>query len=334
MVLPTLRKIGHPELFQGSKHRRQYFEGWYYKLVDAAEATLLAVVPGIALGVSHEDSHAFVQVFNGTTGDYTYFAFPVADFHPASQRFEVRIGENSFSAAGLRVDLTQSGHRLKGELRFTNVVPYPKRLLSPGFMGWASFVPFLQCKHGIVSMNHTLDGALEFDGERITFDGGRGYLEKDWGRSFPSAYIWLHSNHFAGEAISFTLVLARLPWLGLRITGLGAALWYNEHVYTLATYAGARITRFESQTNQVRLTVEDKRLQMVIEAIQGSAWPLRSPLRGALMGTVTESLTATLHLTVYEKAKGGKRLLLDERGRNAGLEIQDPAHELARALAR
>lgn len=334
MGFPRGRKIWHPELFQGSKHRRQYFEGWYFKLVDAAEATILAVVPGIALGVSHEGSHAFVQVFNGKTGDYTYFSFPVADFLPASRSFEVRIGENSFSAAGLRVDLQHSSRRIRGELQFTHVVPYPKRLLSPGFMGWASFVPFLQCKHGIVSMNHTLEGALEIDGERITFDGGRGYLEKDWGRSFPSAYIWLHANHFAGEAISFTLVLARLPWLGLRIAGFGAALWFNERVYTLATYSGARITRFESQTNQIRLTVEDKRLQMAIEAIQGSAWPLRSPIRGSMTGAVTESLTATLHLAVYEKTKGGKRLLLDERGRNAGLEIQDPAHELARALAR
>jgi tocopherol cyclase len=334
MVLPTLRKIWHPELFQGSKYRRKYFEGWYFKLVDAAEETILAVVPGIALGVSHEDSHAFVQVFNGKTGDYTYFTFSVNDFLPASRRFEVRIAENYFSASELRLELQQPSRRIRGELQFKNVIPYPKRLLSPGFMGWASFVPFMQCKHGIVSMNHTLEGALEIDGERITFDGGKGYIEKDWGHSFPSAYIWMHSNHFTHEAVSFTLVLARLSWLGLRITGFGAALWYNDRVYTLATYMGARITRLEYNANQVRLTIEDKRFELVIEAIQGSAWPLKSPVRGSMAGTVTESLTSTLHLTAYEKTKGGKQLLLEDTGRNAGLEIHDPTHDLARALAR
>jgi hypothetical protein len=334
MVISIRRKIGHPELFQGTKSRKKYFEGWYYKLVDAGEATILAVVPGIALGASHEDSHAFVQVFNGKTGDYSYFTFSLDDFRPASRSFEVRIAENYFSAAGLRLELQHPSRKIRGELRFSNAVPYPKRLLSPGFMGWASFVPFLQCKHGIVSMNHTLEGALEINGARVSFDGGKGYLEKDWGHSFPSAYIWMHSNHFADEAISFTLVLARLSWLGLPLTGFGAALWFNDRVYTLATYTGARITRFESQANQVRLTVEDKRLQLTIEAIQGSAWLLRSPVRGSMTGTVTESLTSTLHLTAHEKTKGGKRLFLDETGRNAGLEIQDPAQEFARALAR
>ena len=250
-------------------------------------------------------------------------------------RVAKQIPENYFSAAGLRLNLEQSDRRIRGELRFKDVIPYPTRLLSPGFMGWASFVPFMQCKHGIVSMNHTLEGALEINGARVSFDGGRGYIEKDWGHSFPRAYIWMHSNHFADDAISFTLVLARLSWLGLPLTGLGAALWYNDRVYTLATtYTGARITRFESQANQVRLTVEDKRLQLTIEAIQGGTWSLRSPVRGSMTGTVTESLTSTLHLTAYEKTKGGKRLFLDETGRNAGLEIQDPAHEFARALAR
>jgi tocopherol cyclase len=334
MVSPPLRKIWCPELFQGSKYRRKYFEGWYFKLVDAAEEIILAVVPGIALGVSHEDSHAFVQVFNGKTGDYTYFTFSVDDFLPASRSFEVRIAENYFSAAGLRLELQQPSRMICGELRFKNVVSYPKRLLSPGFMGWASFVPFMQCKHGIVSMNHTLEGALEIDGERITFDGGKGYIEKDWGHSFPNAYIWMHSNHFADEAISFTLVLARLPWLGLHITGFGAALWYNDRVYTLATYTGARITRLEYNANQVRLTIEDKRVELAIEAIQGSAWPLRSPVRGFMTGTVTESLTSTLHLKVYEQTNEGKRLLLEDTGRNAGLEIMDPVNELARALVR
>ena len=334
MVLPTLRKIWHPELFQGSKHRRKYFEGWYFKLVDAVEETILAVVPGIALGVSHEDSHAFVQVFNGKTGDYSYFTFSLDDFRPSPRTFELHIAENYFSAAGLRLNLEQSDWRIRGELQFKDVIPYPTRLLSPSFMGWASFVPFMQCKHGIVSMNHTLEGTLEIDGARISFDGGKGYIEKDWGRSFPRAYVWMHSNHFADEAISFTLVLARLPWLGLRVTGFGAALWYNDRVYTLATFTGARITRLQYNANQVRLTIEDKRMELAIEAIQGSAWPLRSPVQGAMRGRITESLTSTLHLTVHEKTKGGKRLFLDETGRNAGLEIQDPAHELAYALAR
>ena len=35
---------------------------------------------------------------------------------------------------------------------------YPGTIFSPGIMGWYSFVPFMECKHGIVSINHDLTG--------------------------------------------------------------------------------------------------------------------------------------------------------------------------------
>ena len=36
-------KIWHPEIFQGSLRKKRYFEGWYFKLVDATETYALAV---------------------------------------------------------------------------------------------------------------------------------------------------------------------------------------------------------------------------------------------------------------------------------------------------
>ena len=114
----TLCKLKYPERFQGTTSRKNYFEGWYYKLVDATEEHVLAVIPGISCGSTKEDSHAFIQVFNGTTGDYDYFTFPINEFLPASRAFEVRIAGNFFSDSALRLDLAQSGHRITGELWF------------------------------------------------------------------------------------------------------------------------------------------------------------------------------------------------------------------------
>ncbi|MEZ4893124.1 MAG: tocopherol cyclase family protein [Saprospiraceae bacterium] len=37
---------------------------------------------------------------------------------------------------------------------------------------------------------------LTINGEELDFTGGKGYMEKDWGRSFPSAYFWMQTNHF------------------------------------------------------------------------------------------------------------------------------------------
>lgn len=333
MDLAKLRKFMHPERFQGSTNRRNYFEGWYYKLVDAAEEQVLAVIPGISLGATTGDSHAFIQVFNGTTGDYDYFTFPVNEFLPASRAFDVRVAANFFSDSALRLDLAHgSGHRITGELWFENVVPYPKRLFAPGIMGWASFVPFMQCKHGIVSMNHTIHGALALDGEQISFEGGKGYIEKDWGRSFPSSYVWMQANHFTTEDTAFMLVVARIPWLRLTISGFATVLWHDNRYYLFATYTGARITRFEKGAHWVRLSIENRHFNLDLEGVQGTVVALRSPHAGSMTGRIFESLAATLKLRLYAKKSTGDQLLLEAEGRNAGLEVMDDADELQRTL--
>ncbi len=44
-----LKKIKHPEFFQGNKKSDLYFEGWYYKLVTSDLKTSIALIPGISI---------------------------------------------------------------------------------------------------------------------------------------------------------------------------------------------------------------------------------------------------------------------------------------------
>ena len=39
-------------------------------------------------------------------------------------------------------------------------------------MGPFAFFPFMECYHGIVSMDHQVFGKLEINGEIVNFDGG------------------------------------------------------------------------------------------------------------------------------------------------------------------
>jgi hypothetical protein len=80
-------------------------------------------------------------------------------------------------------------------------------------MGPYSFAPFMECNHGILSMDHRLSGSLTVDEDTAAYVGGRGYIEKDWGRGFPSGYIWTQSNHFEEEEVSISASVARIPWL-------------------------------------------------------------------------------------------------------------------------
>ncbi len=196
--IKKLQAVFHPERYHGWGRRKKYFEGWYYKIVSADEQHAFAFIPGIAMDDQGE-KHAFVQVLDGKAKTAEYIQFPADSFSAASDSFLVELEKNAFTFGKMQLALKD----FSGTLHFSNTVPWPKRWYSPGIMGPYTFVPFMECYHGIVSMDHAVEGTLKIRGKNIDFSGGRGYIEKDWGHSFPSAYFWMQSNHFSRPCISF-----------------------------------------------------------------------------------------------------------------------------------
>ena len=187
----------NPGMYHGHGVQPPYFEGWYYKLVSASESQRWAVIPGVFLG---HNGHAFVQVLNGVTGQSAYHQFPLEDFWASEEKFEVRIGPNHFTADHIRLQIADDLGKVGGEVSFEGTNPWPVRLTSPGIMGWYAWVPRMECYHGVLSLDHGLGGGLTFEypsqAAAVDFSGGRGYIEKDWGQSFPEAWVWFQSNHF------------------------------------------------------------------------------------------------------------------------------------------
>ena len=73
--------VWHPERFQGRHRRRNYFEGWYFKLIDRERESAMALIPGISLGDGPSERHAFIQLIDDRTAQVAYFRFPFEDFH-------------------------------------------------------------------------------------------------------------------------------------------------------------------------------------------------------------------------------------------------------------
>ena len=203
--MPGLRRIWNPAEYQGGHVSKRYFEGWYFKQVDAEGRQVVAIIPGVSYSADGTHSHAFVQVVS-SDGDMHYFAYPAEEFaSDSSVPFGINVGPNTFSCEGMSLDLADGGRTVRGTVKFGQMSPWPVRLLSPGIMGWYRFVPRMETYHAVLSMDHSVSGWVEIDGERIDFDGGRGYLEKDWGRSFPSSWVWAQSNHFDRSSTSLTV---------------------------------------------------------------------------------------------------------------------------------
>ena len=321
-------KIWHPEIFQGSVRKRHYFEGWYFKMVDKTEEHAVAIIPGIALSPSH--SHAFIQVLSSRTSTAYYFSFPTTAFTTVQNPFRVTVEDSSFSLAHIHLAVGSSSHRITADLSFSGVHGWPVRLLSPGAMGWYRFVPYMECYHGVLSFDHTIQGLLTLDGESIDMTGGRGYIEKDWGASMPAAWIWMQTNHFAEKGISLFGSVAKIPWLGSFFTGFIFGLYYQGQVYQFATYTGARIIHREVTGTFINLRLEDRLYTLDIEAKREKGVDLPAPQLGVMSSKVNESLRSEIGIELNDKKTGAS--LYKGIGRNAGLEFVGNTAEMLAGL--
>lgn len=328
-MLPyCLKKIWTPGIFQGGNRNRKYFEGWYYKIVDEREKHIYAIIPGISISEDMVSSHAFIQIIDGVSMDSSYFKYDIKDFWFSKKTFEINIGQNHFTDKSMILNIDSEKGRIKGNLCFENQVGWPVGLISPGAMGWYRFVPFMECYHGIISMDHSIKGYINVNGLPLDFNDGRGYIEKDWGRSFPSSWIWLQSNHFENADISVTASVARIPWIGKDFVGFIAGLWINERLYRFTSYTGAKLKVCELNNKRILISLEDRNFRLDIAATRSDTVKLASPQNGLMNGKVDESISAVVECSFYKISEGKSKLFFSGRGRNTGLEVMGDMDEI------
>ena len=74
-----------------------------------------------------------------------------------------------------------------------NVIFPPEMFRRQGkslWIGAFAMIPFLECRHSVWSMRHTINGTLCINDQIFRFQNARGYWEGDEGRSFPRQYAW------------------------------------------------------------------------------------------------------------------------------------------------
>ena len=88
--LKRWRSTWNPDMYHGWGRNQNYFEGWYFKIVDATERYAFAFIPGISIGKMGE-SHAFIQVLDGKKCTTAYHRFDSQDFKPSGEIFDVQL---------------------------------------------------------------------------------------------------------------------------------------------------------------------------------------------------------------------------------------------------
>jgi len=317
-------KTMNPAMFHGHGQAPPFFEGWYYKLVGQDSYQRFAIIPGVFFG---EDGHAFVQVLNGNMAKSSYHRFDLSEFWASEENFEVRIGDNFFSKDSIALNIDDQLGQVYGKLAFQGLKPWPVSITSPGIMGWYAWVPKMECYHGVLSFDHHIQGQLQINQEMLDFSGGRGYIEKDWGQSFPEGYIWFQSNHFDTKETSLTASVAVIPWLGSAFRGFIIGLWHQDRLYRFATYTGAKIERLEITDDWVNWIVQDRRYRLEMTASRAEGGLLHGPTRAQMLQRVEENMSATVDIQLSTR---NDEVIFDSLGRNTAMEVHG---DLDRLLA-
>lgn len=327
-MFEPIRVLYDPARFQSAGRRDGSFEGWYFKLVGPdGDPHPLAVIPGVSRDRAGGTSHCFVQLIR-PGGGVRYFDYPLSEFGWGRDHFAIRVGPNVFARDKLTLHLADDEGPVHGEVLMDRWHPWPVTLLSPGIMGWYRYVPSMECYHGVLSLDHGLRGTLLFDGEPLDFTGGRGYVEKDWGSSFPSSWVWSQSNHFGRPGVSATLSVARIPWRGSSFTGHIAGVLLDGVLHRFATYTGAKLSAVEIGGDGACIVMQDRRLRLEARVRRSSTGALRAPVHGAMQSRADEALDATLDIRLLRRRGTRVETLFAGEGRHAGAEIMDPAREL------
>ncbi|GAB1484581.1 hypothetical protein MASR2M78_33990 [Treponema sp.] len=195
-------------------------------------------------------------------------------------------------------------------------------------MGPYSFAPAMECSHGIASMDHAVDGRIycyKKDNQtyEIAFNGGRGYIEKDWGKSMPEAWIWLQSNSFdmVVEPASLSFSLARVPWQGKAFNGFICLLLAGGKEYRFASYTGACIDLLEDEGATVRILLSDSRYKMEILVRQAKAGLLKAPEKGAMARQISESLDSWMRVVLKRRRGSSDEIIFDATANVVGSEL-------------
>ena len=314
MIAQKIRGIWNPELYHGWGKKKRFFEGWYYKIVSKDEKNAFAFIPGVAMDENGE-KQAFIQTLNGKKTTSEFIKYPFESFKANSKKHIIEIDKNRFTTNSIDLHL----ENIEGSLKFQNVTPWSSSFFSPGIMGPFSFVPYMECYHGILSMDHSITGKLLIKGEKVDFTGGRGYTEKDWGHSFPIGYVWMQSNHFSEPKISFKCSIAKIPFKIFSFNGFIAGLWLKNKLIEFTTYNFSKVKKCKIDEKKVEIIIEKPKYILKILVNRSKTASLAAPIQGFMDAKIDESMTSQVQVKLIEKKT--KKTLYEDIGKNAGCEV-------------
>jgi len=297
------------------KKKRNCFEGWYFR--EQSRDLTIAFIPALHYDEEGRMTGSLQVVFP----EKSWF---IAYDHPVNMNLPdslfVVLGKNVFTEACIHLDIDEPGLSIKGDIYFDHEPGAKFHVMGPlgvpGVAGLLKTAGMLPCGHKIWAMEQELSGGLLINGEEVTFDGGKGYMEEDHGTTFPKNYFWTQCNWFGEKPLRISCAGVELPFAGGRKTLMGCFACIDQGGYKvkLATYRGAKVEAYSQEGFRIRQG------KYLLEGwkMEGKPVKLQAPLGSAMSERTEEYLKCTAR---YKLSHNGETIF-DEISQRAAYEFR------------
>lgn len=312
-----MKSILNPNLYHGKNKKDNFFEGWYFKLVSKDKKYTFAFIPGISFS---KDSHSFIQILQGEKVLYSYCRYPSNSFFYSNSPFHIKIDNSYFSLDRLFLEIAQNDLNIIGSLSFHNVIKWKDSIINPGSMGFYNYLKFMECYSQVCTLDGDIKGTLTINGDTIDFNGGKVYIEKNWGRSFPVEWLWVQSNCFSDNRATVTCSLGEIPFPVKNFRGFLIGVTVDNTFYKFTTMNLSKIQTFIENCDVSLIAINNKyKLSLKTITNDDDFILCYGPKNGEMVPYVKETLTAKVQIELINIKNNV--VIYSGEASNAGVEF-------------
>ncbi len=281
-----------PNSIRGTFERNKFFEGWFQKVYSKSHKASFILIYGYATHNS-DDEFGFLQILiPNQTPEIVYF--PKNEVACDIEQHIFHMGKNLLTTELIRIDI----NGLSIELNLKNTQPFRTFKNS---MGYTYFIPNLPCYHSVLNTVQSVSGEIQHNGVRYMLDHEMGYLEKNWGTTFPESYFWVHAIDPNNPAISLLFSRAKIVWLGKTYIKHVGYLRFDGQQIELRALKNFSVSNSNISPENRSIQIRSASAQIDLALGYGREVLFKGPKDGALSRSIAHQTDARIKVSLtYE----------------------------------
>jgi hypothetical protein len=148
-----------------------------------------------------------------------------------------------------------------------------------------------------------VSGEIKQKNERFIIKNELGYLEKNWGTSFPETYYWLHAVDPNDPQVSILFSRAEIEWIGKKFIRHLGHLRFDEKEVDIRSLKNVTVSILSSCKDKHEIRIASKTLQMEISITHNNNVRFKGPFNGKLSRDIIHFPDSIIQIRLSENNK-------------------------------